>query len=84
MGLRNGCLLSLLIPNKNQNNDLIKSCVQTSLENNFFLHFAGSWHESEMLLIEGIFKRSDVMKEFNEYLNQSVTGQPKGVIKPKK
>lgn len=74
-----------LYQTKNQNNnDLIKSCVQTSLENNFFLHFAGSWHESEMLLIEGIFKRSDVMKEFNEYLNQSVTGQPKGVIKPKK
>ena len=74
-----------LYQTKNQNNnDLIKSCVLTSLENNFFLHFAGSWHESEMLLIEGIFKSSDVMKEFNEYLNQSVTGQPKGVIKPKK
>ena len=68
----------------NQNNtDLIKSCVLTSLENNFFLHFAGSWYESEMLMIEGLFKESNVMKEFNHYLNQSVTGEPKGVIKPK-
>ena len=28
---------------KNQKNMIIKKCVQASLEDNYFLHFAGKW-----------------------------------------
>ena len=70
----------------NQNNtDLIKSCVLTSLENNFFLHFAGAWNESEMLLVDGLLEDENYNnKEFNQYLNKNISGVPRGLILPNK
>ena len=30
------------------NYDLISACIDSSLMNNYFLHFAGSWYEGDM------------------------------------
>ena len=68
-------------------NELIKECVEASLFTNYFLHFAGSWHESEMLKIGGILESNRILNQFSEfsnYLKIPLTGQPKGQIKPKK
>jgi hypothetical protein len=63
--------------------DLIKKCVEASLENNVFLHFAGGWHESKMISIANQFSSKNGFKEkFLEYLNTPVTGKPVGRILP--
>lgn len=67
------------------NEDLVRACIESSLASNHFLHFAGSWYESEMWKIGGFFdskKRCDMLREYNEYIKTPVTGEPKGVIKP--
>ena len=75
-----------LYQTKNQNNtDLIKSCVLSSLENNFFLHFAGAWNESKMLSVDDLLEDKNYNnKEFNQYLNKNISGVPRGFIKPNK
>ena len=35
-----------------KNKKLIANCIATSLMNNYFLHFAGSWHELKCGKIE--------------------------------
>jgi len=70
---------------KNDKN-LIKECVEASLTSNYFLHFAGSWHESEMWKMGGILESNKILNQFSEfsnYLKMPVTGNPKGQIKPK-
>lgn len=62
-----------------------KECIQTSLMTNFFLHFAGSWFESEM------WKENDLLDDswmencnaYFKYLDLNVSGTPKGLIRPK-
>ncbi|MCG3683487.1 hypothetical protein [Aliarcobacter butzleri] len=69
------------------NKELIKECIEASLYQNYFLHFAGSWHESDMWEIGGFFEtksEKEELKNYYEYLKQPVTGEPKGVLKPKK
>ena len=64
---------------------VIKSCVRASLLDNYFLHFAGSWYESDM------WRNADLMPDvavdnfmnFQSYCATPVTGQPKGVIRPR-
>ena len=63
--------------------ELIKNCVEASLENNVFLHFAGGWHESKMISIANQLASINGFKEkFLEYLNTPVTGKPVGRILP--
>ena len=31
-------------------------CIESSLINNYFLHFPGSWHEGKMWKIKGILQ----------------------------
>jgi len=63
--------------------DLIKKCIEASLENNIFLHFAGGWHESKMISTADQFSSKNGLKEkFLEYLNTPVTGKPVGRILP--
>ncbi len=67
--------------------DLIRECVEASLFTNYFLHFAGSWYESDMWEIRGILEDVNILNRFEEfetYLKKPVTGQPKGLIKPQK
>ena len=67
------------------NTELIRECIEASLFTNVFLHFAGSWYESDMWKIGGFLeeqKRENRFHEFNEYLKVNVTGNPVGQVKP--
>jgi hypothetical protein len=66
--------------------DLIKECIEASLFSNFFLHFAGSWHESEMWKVGGALegsKERERFEKFAEYLEVPVSGEPVGQVRPK-
>lgn len=68
-----------------RNIDLIKECVEASLTTNYFLHFAGSWFESEMWKIENFFENAQKKKyleNYHNYLKLPVTGKPVGLKKP--
>ena len=65
---------------------LIRDCIEASLFSNYFLHFGGSWHESEMWKVPGIMhdKQFDILNQgFQEYRKVKLTGEPRGHIKPK-
>jgi len=67
------------------NKSLIRECIEASLMTNYFLHFAGSWHESEMWKLGEVFEGKDKVKEIDDYyqyIDIPVTGKPKGIIKP--
>jgi hypothetical protein len=66
--------------------DLIRECIEASLYSNYFLHFAGSWHESELWKKIPVFTGSsrELLKKYSQYLSTPVTGQAKGQIKPAK
>ncbi len=69
------------------NKELIKECIEASLFTNYFLHFAGSWHESDMWKVGGVLESLNEQKKFEgftEYLKIPVTGEPVGQIKPRK
>lgn len=70
---------------KNKKTKLVKDCIQASLSNNYFLHFAGSWHEGQMWKIKDIMiKKSDnkFYEKFNKYIKKKVFGKPAGRILP--
>jgi hypothetical protein len=64
---------------------LIKKCIEATLIRNSFLHFAGSWPESEMwkfdLGYQGSETEAELMK-FSKYMEVQVSGKPVGFIKP--
>lgn len=64
--------------------NLIRECIEASLYANNFLHFAGSWHESDMWKIGGFFEDSSqtFINKYHDYLFITPTGAPKGIIKP--
>jgi hypothetical protein len=67
------------------NEDLIRECIESSLYVNHFLHFAGSWYESDMWKIGNFFKakhKQDDVQNFTTYKNSSLSRLPKGQIKP--
>jgi len=70
----------------NQNNeDLIKLCVESCLSNNYFLHFAGSWNESEMWKINSIYSSKLTLNRidnFQKYLLEKPKALAVGPIKP--
>jgi len=70
-----------------QNNlSLMKQCIEASLFTNFFLHFAGSWHEGKMWEQVKVLDDPETLgmfAAFDEYMKMPVTGKPKGAIKPK-
>ena len=43
--------------------DLVSKCIETSLDNNIFLHFAGGWHESNMISSANHIPFNDEFKE---------------------
>ena len=67
---------------KNQIVDAIRACLM----NVDFLHFAGSWHESDMWLHKQIVSDSFVKlsENFETYKKIPVYGKPKGKIVPQK
>ena len=72
-----------LYEKSSSNSQLIIDCIKSSLTQNHFLHFAGSWNESEMIK-EYLSKNEFPFFEgrFKNYLDKPVTGKPKGMIKP--
>jgi hypothetical protein len=71
---------------KDKYSDVINECINSSLLENYFLHFAGSWHESKMWksynnkALEYDFA---ILNKFQEYKLNPVFGKPVGIIKPK-
>jgi hypothetical protein len=66
--------------------ELVRNCIQASLFANYFLHFAGPWHESLFWKQVSMFKDQEslsMFEDFAKYLEMPVTGKPKGSIKPK-
>lgn len=63
---------------------LIIECVEKSLLDNYFLHFAGRWYEADMWKINGIFpnKKIKFYENYYKYLKKKQSGKPKGVIIP--
>jgi len=64
---------------------LIRTCIEAALYQNHFLHFAGSWHESQMWKHGGFLEREDAIKalrEYRAYRDTPVSGNPIGMIKP--
>ena len=77
-----------LYKEKDQDQDLslIKKCIEASLFTNYFLHFAGSWHEGKMWEQVKVFdtpESLEMFSVFSEYMKTPVYGKPLGAIKPK-
>ena len=74
-----------LYDHQNIEKNIIVKCIEASLFTNYFLHFAGSWGESEMwsygkTVLE---ERSEsFFSKYNDYQKQPLTGNAKGMIKP--
>ncbi len=65
---------------------LIKECIEASLFTNYFLHFAGSWHEGKMweqVKVLDTPESLEMFRAFDEYMKVPVYGKPLGAIKPK-
>ena len=63
---------------------IINSCIESSLYKNYFLHFAGLWHESSMWKRNSIFRENaELMEEYKEYLKKPVYGKPMGIKRPR-
>ena len=63
---------------------LIIECIESCLYDNYFLHFAGSWHESKMWHNGPFFTDNSLceLEDYFKYKKQIVTGKPIGMIKP--
>jgi hypothetical protein len=65
---------------------LMRRCIEASLFSNYFLHFAGSWYESEMweqVKVLDTPESLEMFSAFGEYMKTPVYGKPLGAIKPK-
>ena len=64
---------------------IIKLCIENCLSNNYFLHFAGSWFESDMWKDKSIFKSQKFLnrfEHFQNYLSKSPKAIPVGKVNP--
>ena len=80
------CRYAFLYSDRNVNHQLIQTCIETSLFTNYFLHFAGSWYESEMWEQVKVFdtpESLEMFSAFSAYMKTPVYGKPLGAIKPK-
>lgn len=62
----------------------IVRCIETSLFNNYFLHFAGAWEKFAWMESSKIFQGigEGMFKEFQEYAKLEKSGNPVGQILP--
>ncbi len=70
--------------NKDQSEAIASRAIQSSLISNFFLHFAGSWYESELYKSKNILNNQfySLCKGINEYNKQKIDYKPQGINKP--
>ena len=69
-----------------KNLDLISACIDSSLLNNYFLHFAGSWYEGDMWKTSKVGNLFDInfKRNLKKYKKLKLRGKPIGRISPKK
>lgn len=67
---------------QNDSIELIKSCLEASLTENHFLHFAGSWHETDMFKTDGLFSDDQKVADYQAYLDETLKGTVLGTVKP--
>jgi hypothetical protein len=63
----------------------VSTAVESSLFANYFLHFAGSWFESDCILNNNILKNESTRRLFESFANyrkQSVSGNSTGRVFP--
>ncbi len=67
-----------------KNLDLISACIDSSMINNYFLHFAGSWYEGDMWKTSKIGNLFDInfKRKLKKYKKLKLKGKPKGRISP--
>ena len=68
-----------------KDDELVRRCIEASLSTNYFLHFAGSWYESDMWSQVKVLTDHEVLdrwERFAEYLERPVTGKFVGPVKP--
>ena len=68
-----------------KDDELVRRCIEASLSTNYFLHFAGSWYESDMWSQVKVLADPEVLdrwERFAEYMERPVTGQFVGPVKP--
>lgn len=53
---------------KTKKNVIIKKCVEASLQECYFLHFTGSWHDCDHWKIKGIFSGKKFNKDYKNFL----------------
>jgi hypothetical protein len=66
---------------------LIRACIEASLWTNYFLHFAGSWYESDMWQVGGVLEAAGQQKkfeDFGDYATRPLTGEPVGLVRPER
>ena len=64
---------------------LIRACIEASMFTNYFLHFAGAWHESQMWRQVPVLRSrasQQIFEEYDQYARMSLTGNPVGAVKP--
>jgi hypothetical protein len=70
---------------KDNQSSLINECINSSLLENYFLHFAGNWHESKMWKNNNFEigqNNYEIYNKYEDYKKSPVYGNPIGVIKP--
>ena len=69
-----------------KNKNIIKACIENSISENCFIHFAGKWPEGQMWKQKNLFNlnTSKFYNRFKRYLNKKLKSQPrKNLIKYK-
>jgi len=71
---------------KNKITQSVIDSVRSSLQRNFFLHFAGSWYESFLYKSDKIINEKFLLdlEKIDKYKKVKPKGDPVGIIKPKK
>jgi len=70
---------------KKINSTLIES-ILTSFQNNYFLHFAGTWQEGQMWKLKELknaYFKSEILNKLIKFQKVKLIGKPKGMLKPK-
>ena len=77
---------SHLYVNNRHTPDNILPCIETSLFNNYFLHFAGAWEGSSWKICDELFTGIEKNKyfDFKEYMKVKLKAEPVGIIRGKK
>ena len=69
---------------RNKKNSLLIDCIQSSIYNNYFLHFPGSWYDSQMWKNKKILNNlesENFQRDIEKINKMNLKAKPLGVIK---